>query len=170
MHLLTCLELGWTCWIDGAPQDASDPARARFAPPPRKSGARRGKQDEHAAVCAGARTVENLREALPRIAALDAEGLERLCAAMQDDAPFRDQILNALDHVQLWGAPAGAGLAEKFEALAVKSISRRLALCAHQGGAELLQWSHPLPEADWPHVIGPPMPGDEFRLSPYGER
>ena len=114
-------------------------------------------------------TVANLREIAPTVYFNVPRGFQMLAPYLEQDAAFRDHFFADLDTIFYAAAALPQDVWERFEALSVAALGRKIAMTSAWGlteSAPLATGVHfPIARAG---VIGLPIPGTELKMLPSG--
>ena len=112
-------------------------------------------------------TIENLREIAPTVYFNVPRGFQMLAPYLEQDAILRDHFFSQLDTIFYAAAALPQDLWERFEALSMAALGKKIAMTSAWGlteSAPLATGVHfPIDRAG---VIGLPVPGTELKMLP----
>jgi feruloyl-CoA synthase len=117
------------------------------------------------------RTLANLREVAPTVYFNVPRAYDLLVSALSDDALLREHFFSRLQLIFYAAASLPQNLWEALEALAVRTLGRRVPMVSAWGSTETAPAATSCHfQADRSGVIGVPLPGCELKLVPSGEK
>jgi feruloyl-CoA synthase len=117
------------------------------------------------------RTLANLREVAPTLYFNVPRAYDLLVSALSDDALLREHFFSRLQLIFYAAASLPQNLWEALEALAVRTLGRRVPMVSGWGSTETAPAATNCHfQADRSGVIGVPLPGCELKLVPSGEK